>query len=347
MKLKYLISTSLLFASAICTSFILSASAQNAILKANNPDSQINLRSAPTTNSRKLGYGLVGDSVTILERSRGSNGYTWYKVQFPRSKAMGWIRGDFVNPVTTQGGQAGIIQKARANLNQQVRSLKKGNSGYRLMDRRSSAQIQEKDDFVATWQKIDPQTAPFLGSWSGYETFWNIYPSNRKGHVCVIGSTQGFINLYFGKVANDELHFDVSNTIANHNNHLGNKQYISFREGDYLGMGYIENNQFMSVNDVVLNSPKKPENPANLYNMNGNKLSSSSPIVKSFKKLGCTISLPKNNNSDRTNIENLADGYYLYGEVPHSHGFGKKYVVFGQSGKTITGISYVTNTDNI
>ena len=100
MKLKHLISTSLLFTSAICTSFTLSASAQNAILKANNPDSQINLRSAPTTNSRKLGYGLVGDSVTILERSRGSNGYTWYKVRFPRSQAIGWIRGDFINPVT-------------------------------------------------------------------------------------------------------------------------------------------------------------------------------------------------------------------------------------------------------
>lgn len=117
MKIKHLIGTTLLFTSIVCTSFTLSASAQNAILRGNNPDSQINLRSAPTTNSRKLGYGLVGDSVTILERSRGSNGYTWYKVQFPRSKAIGWIRGDFVNPVRPQRRQtqqrrsgSGLIQ---------------------------------------------------------------------------------------------------------------------------------------------------------------------------------------------------------------------------------------------
>lgn len=105
MKIKHLISSTLIFTSVACTSFALSSSAQNAILRANNPDSQINLRSAPTTNSRKLGYGLVGDSVTVLGRSRDNYGYTWYKVQFPRSKAIGWIRGDFVNPVTTQRRQ--------------------------------------------------------------------------------------------------------------------------------------------------------------------------------------------------------------------------------------------------
>lgn len=272
-----------------------SASAQNAILKANNPDSRINLRSAPTTNSRQLGYGLVGDSVNILERSRGSNGYTWYKVQFPRSQAIGWIRGDFVNTVITQGGQNQIMQKARTNFNQQVQSLKNSSSGHRLKDRRTSAQIKEKDNFVTAWQKVDPQTAPFLGSWSGYETVWSIYPSNKKGRVCVISSEQGFINLYLGKIVNNELHFNTNEKVANHNNSQGiNKKYIAFREGNYLGMGYIQNNQFMQVGDLPLNSQTIPRNISNFFNMNGNRLSSSSLIVQSFKNAGCSDSLPSN-----------------------------------------------------
>lgn len=74
-----------------------SASTCDAQLTAQNPDSQINLRAAATTASAIRGYGLVGDRVSILDQTRGYDGYTWYNVRFPSSRAEGWIRGDLVN----------------------------------------------------------------------------------------------------------------------------------------------------------------------------------------------------------------------------------------------------------
>ena len=70
-----------------------------ALLTANDPDSQIRLHDTPSFAGRDLGYGLVGDRVFIIERT-SSDGYTWYKVRFPRSGAVGWIREDFVSVVT-------------------------------------------------------------------------------------------------------------------------------------------------------------------------------------------------------------------------------------------------------
>ncbi|WP_226584663.1 SH3 domain-containing protein [Microseira wollei] len=66
------------------------AAAQEATLKG-NPNMQINVRSQPTTNSRRLGYGLAGDRVTIIDRMVGVDGYIWYRVRFSRSGRMGWI----------------------------------------------------------------------------------------------------------------------------------------------------------------------------------------------------------------------------------------------------------------
>jgi len=68
-----------------------------ATLTANNPYSQINYRSDPSLSGRRLGYGLVGDRLTILDSSAAPDGYTWYKIRFQVApNAEGWIRGDFV-----------------------------------------------------------------------------------------------------------------------------------------------------------------------------------------------------------------------------------------------------------
>ncbi|XWK88272.1 MAG: SH3 domain-containing protein [Phormidium sp.] len=67
-----------------------------AVLTGNDSGSKINLRSAPSANSRYLGYGLIGDRVRVLRQANGEDGYIWYQVQFPRSGAIGWIRGTFV-----------------------------------------------------------------------------------------------------------------------------------------------------------------------------------------------------------------------------------------------------------
>lgn len=77
-------------------------------LIADQPGSQINLRSQPTTSSDARGYGLVGDPVMLLRSTTASDG-TWYFVKFDKSGAEGWIRGDFIN---TEGRATTLSQRA-------------------------------------------------------------------------------------------------------------------------------------------------------------------------------------------------------------------------------------------
>ncbi|WP_200817583.1 SH3 domain-containing protein [Calothrix rhizosoleniae] len=77
------------------------ASTRIAILKANNPNTQINLRTRPTINSSTNGYGVPGDRVQNLEcrqdNDRPGSDLNWCRVRFLQSGAIGWIRSDFIN----------------------------------------------------------------------------------------------------------------------------------------------------------------------------------------------------------------------------------------------------------
>lgn len=86
---------------AIALASALPVLAEDGILRANDPDAEINLRSRSSTQSQVLGVGYVGDRVQILGRERTSDGYTWYQVRFYNSGLTGWIRGDFVQPQGT------------------------------------------------------------------------------------------------------------------------------------------------------------------------------------------------------------------------------------------------------
>jgi Bacterial SH3 domain len=59
------------------------------------PGSQVNVRSAPSTQADTPHYGLVGDRVLVLDSAQDASGYVWYSVQF-ESGASGWVREDFV-----------------------------------------------------------------------------------------------------------------------------------------------------------------------------------------------------------------------------------------------------------
>lgn len=72
-------------------------------LTASSSSARINLRSGAGTNYSSRGYGLVGDFIYILSSSppesdyrQDSQGNLWYRVEFPKSKARGWIREDFL-----------------------------------------------------------------------------------------------------------------------------------------------------------------------------------------------------------------------------------------------------------
>lgn len=76
-------------------------------LRANNPRARINVRSQPTINSSSPHYGVPGDQVKVLQcvqdRDRRASDLNWCKVQFVRSKAIGWIRSDFI--IFADGGE--------------------------------------------------------------------------------------------------------------------------------------------------------------------------------------------------------------------------------------------------
>jgi len=69
-------------------------------------ESQINLRSQPTTQSTAQGYGLGGDSITLLRLAEGEGGLSWYYIKFAGSGAEGWVRGDFVDTSDQAGADS-------------------------------------------------------------------------------------------------------------------------------------------------------------------------------------------------------------------------------------------------
>jgi uncharacterized protein YgiM (DUF1202 family) len=72
-----------------------SATGRSAVISATDPDSPINVRSAAGTDSEVQDIAYGGDRIQITESQQGSDGQTWYKVEF-ESGASGWVRSDFI-----------------------------------------------------------------------------------------------------------------------------------------------------------------------------------------------------------------------------------------------------------
>ncbi len=68
-----------------------------AVLYTRDTGSQINIRSAPTTQSHSPHYGFGGDVVVVLNELLADDGYYWFYVRFQGSQAEGWVRGDFIS----------------------------------------------------------------------------------------------------------------------------------------------------------------------------------------------------------------------------------------------------------
>ncbi|WP_019506420.1 hypothetical protein [Pleurocapsa sp. PCC 7319] len=213
------------------------------------------------------------------------------------------------------------IQQAKTNLSQHVQSLRNSSMSHRVEDSRTPQQKQDRDRLVNAWQQVDPQVTPFVGSWKGYETVWNIYPSNNKGRVCVVRRELDVVTLDFGTVVDNTIHTEQG--------------MVFFKEGNYLGIGTIANNQFRQINDLPLNSPDSLKELYSFKTING--LPPSSKILKSYAKADCTASFPSQNYAKQTTIQELADGDYVYGEIPYPDVYGIPYTSFRKSGNLITG----------
>jgi hypothetical protein len=70
---------------------------QPAMLIAPNPEFQIDVYPKPGTEKRRIGYGMSGDGVTVIEQVGSNEGYMWDYVRFDRPPHLeGWIREEFV-----------------------------------------------------------------------------------------------------------------------------------------------------------------------------------------------------------------------------------------------------------
>ncbi len=98
MKLKNII-LSLASVVTVSVGFILPGLAigETARLYTRDMGTQVNIRSAPTTQSYSPHYGYGGDPVVVLNEMLGDDGYYWYYVRFAGSQAEGWVRGDFIS----------------------------------------------------------------------------------------------------------------------------------------------------------------------------------------------------------------------------------------------------------
>ena len=63
-------------------------------------DSTTNVRAGAGTNYAVKYVARSGDRVRILDRTQDSGGYAWYRVNFPKSGAEGWIAGQLLQPDT-------------------------------------------------------------------------------------------------------------------------------------------------------------------------------------------------------------------------------------------------------
>ena len=66
-------------------------------LMSSDADSPINIRDGASVKSRARHIAYRGDLVDILGCTEDTDVYAWYKVRFPKSRAVGWVRSDFIS----------------------------------------------------------------------------------------------------------------------------------------------------------------------------------------------------------------------------------------------------------
>ncbi len=165
---------------------------------------------------------------------------------------------------------AAELQRLREKLRQQIR---RNNVG----DMRTQTEKQRRESFVRDWSRVDPVVAPFLGKWSGYEEGLSVYPSNIKGRVCLI---------YIGIQAADFGLGTVSNGVIRTND-----KAVILKEGDYLGVATVRNNQADIPVEIPYNSPTVTQAARQFAQLSANA-QEVDKVVREFNAAGCRSGLP-------------------------------------------------------
>jgi hypothetical protein len=171
----------------------------------------------------------------------------------------------------------GEMQRLRILFRQQIRATQNNEvrAGY-IQDRRSRAEVQNRESFVRNWSRVEPALAPFLGIWSGYEETLHIYPSNIRGRACIVITGEGHGSFTTGSIYNGQIRYS--------------NQEVLFIEGNYMGIATVENNKPSIQVEIPLNSPTPLVAIAQLRE--SMEPSEYSIIRQQFNTAGCTASLP-------------------------------------------------------
>lgn len=71
---------------------------QLASLVAPDPDMEINIYPQPNTRKPRVGYGINGDAVTVVEQTGSNGGTTWNRIQFEGSpESAGWVQLEYLS----------------------------------------------------------------------------------------------------------------------------------------------------------------------------------------------------------------------------------------------------------
>ncbi|MEH2030434.1 hypothetical protein [Nostoc sp.] len=162
------------------------------------------------------------------------------------------------------------LRRLRQELQQLINSTKK-NRAIHIQDGRNQAEKQARESFVHAWSKVEPGLAPFFGWWWGYEDTRYIYPSNTKGHVCVISSSEGYGSFATGILSNGVIQTS--------------RGEVLLKEGAYLGSALLDKGRFVRNNDIPFNSPR-PLEPLTKLEISDSQQKNT--ISQQFNAAGCT-----------------------------------------------------------
>lgn len=90
--------------------------------------------------------------------------------------------------------------------------------------------------FLQNWSNSDPSIAPFLGTWHGQESDWNVYPSHTQGKVCVLFNSPNRNHGING-------HFSIGTVKGKQLYVQGDSLRVFIREGNFLGIISVQDNQ--------------------------------------------------------------------------------------------------------
>ncbi|MEM8612669.1 MAG: hypothetical protein AAGF93_11670 [Cyanobacteria bacterium P01_H01_bin.105] len=89
---------------------------QSATLRASKPDQKIAIYPQPSTRKRRIGYGINGDAVIVLETVGSNKGIIWDHIRFDNPPyANGWVQEEFLMRQTPTDKNQSVFHQSSGN----------------------------------------------------------------------------------------------------------------------------------------------------------------------------------------------------------------------------------------